>query len=264
MFRHYFGLWGLIPDGAPIVTPTSRLLPVLQRGVPAMLKVALDVEERGGNRLMSWWGGIGAARVLDESEDAILMERALGSASLAQLSRSGHDDDASRIICDVVADLQVVRRKPPPTLVPLTEWFRELEPAAAASGGILARANSVAGDLLASPCEQVVLHGDIHHSNILDFGPRGWLAIDPKGLYGERGFEYANLFCNPDSQTATARGRLARQTVVVAEAAHLDRARLLRWILAFAGLSAAWLISEGLPPEERLDVAALAAAELDR
>jgi hypothetical protein len=42
------------------------------------------------------------------------------------------------------------------------------------------------------------LHGDIHHDNILDFGRRGWLAIDPKRLFGERGFDYANLFCNPD------------------------------------------------------------------
>jgi streptomycin 6-kinase len=57
---------------------------------------------------------------------------------------------------------------------------------------------SVANVLLSSPQDEVVLHGDLHHGNILDFGTRGWLAIDPKGLLGERGFDYANIFTNPD------------------------------------------------------------------
>src|SRR5262245_62065215 len=127
-----------------------------------------------------------------------------------------------------------------PNLLPLAQRFEELKPAAAAQGGILALAAGAARDLLASQREGAVLHGDIHHGNILDFGERGWLAIDPKGLVGDRGFDYANLFCNPDHATATAPGRLARRIEVVAEAAGLERKRLLRWILAWAGLSAAW------------------------
>ncbi|MBH1547375.1 hypothetical protein I5U09_16900 [Stenotrophomonas maltophilia] len=65
-------------------------------------------------------------------------------------------------------------------------------------GEILARCADTARRLLADPGDVVPLHGDIHHGNILDFGDRGWLAIDPKRLKGERGFDYANLFCNPD------------------------------------------------------------------
>jgi streptomycin 6-kinase len=45
---------------------------------------------------------------------------------------------------------------------------------------------ATARELLAKPSEVVVLHGDIHRGNVLDFGPRGWLASDPKGLVGER------------------------------------------------------------------------------
>ena len=97
---------------------------------------------------------------------------------------------------------------------------------------------------------------------MLNFGARGWLAIDPKGLAGERGFDLANLFCNPDLRTATAPGRLARQATVVAKVAGLERGRLLRWILAWAGLSAAWTLEDGDDPEVALAVAELAAAEL--
>ncbi len=94
-------------------------------------------------------------------------------------------------------------------------------------GGILAEAAATARELLAESREIDVLHGDLHHGNILDIGPRGWLAIDPKRLLGDRGFEFANIFCNPDLETATELKRLSRQASVVAEAAVLDRTRLL-------------------------------------
>ena len=81
--------------------------------------------------------------------------------------------------------------------------------------------------------------------NVLDFGPRGWRAIDPKGLIGESGFDFANTFCNPDFALATSPGRLARQATVIAETAGRDRKRLLQWTLCYAGLSAAWIIGDG-------------------
>ena len=46
-----------------------------------------------------------------------------------------------------------------------------------------------------------VLHGDVHHGNALDFNGR-WRAIDPKGLFGARTFDHANIFCNPDTESA--------------------------------------------------------------
>jgi streptomycin 6-kinase len=262
MFGDYLTLWELAPDGEPIVTPHSQLLPVRRHGAPAMLKVAVEAEEKFGGVLMAWWDGQGAARVIAHQGDAILLERAEGNVSLAKLARDGRDDEASQIICATVAKLHAPRDKPLPDLIPLRQWFRELEPAAATHGGILPLAAATARELLATPREVGVLHGDIHHDNILDFGSRGWLAIDPKRLVGERGFDYANLFCNPDHETATDPGRFQRRVEVVTEAARLERKRLLQWILAWAGLSAAWFLSDGVPPETDFAVAELAAAAL--
>jgi streptomycin 6-kinase len=262
MFDAHLARWGLTPDGAPILAASSRLLPVRRDGAPAMLKVARVDEERAGAGLMVWWDGEGAARVLAHEGDALLLERALGTGSLAEMARGGRDDEASRILCAAAARLHAPRDGCPPELVPLSRWFQALAPAAAAHGGILARADATARALLAEPRDVTVLHGDIHHGNVLDFGARGWLAIDPKGLVGERGFDFANLFCNPDRATATATGRLARQVEVVAVAAGLERGRLLRWILAFAGLSAAWSLEDGDEPTLALAVAELASAEL--
>lgn len=264
MFEEYLNKWELVPDGEAITTHSSRLLPVRQQGVAAMIKIAVEAEEKFGGVLMSWWDGKGAAKVLAQEGDAILLERAQGTRSLEYMARNGEDDEATRILCGAVARLHAPRDQPLPYLIPLTEWFRELEPMAEKYGGILSLCAATARELLASPQDSVVLHGDIHHGNILDFGERGWLAIDPKRLTGERGFDYANIFCNPDATVALAPGRLVRRVDIVCEIAGLDRKRLLQWILAWSGLSAAWWLGDGIEAKADLTVSELAAAELEK
>lgn len=269
MFETYLTRWNLVPDGEPIATHSSHLLPVRHKGEPAMLKLALHEEERYGATLMEWWDGEGAARILARADGAVLMERAMGPRNLADMARNGEDDEACRVLCAAAARLHAPRPGPLPELVPLTSWFRELAPAAAIHGGILARSASVARDVLAEPAEPVVLHGDLHHGNVLDFGARGWLAIDPKRLIGARAFDYANIFTNPDLDdpshpVATLPGRFQRRLEVVTDAAGLERRHLLRWILAWTGLSAAWYLGDGDPAFTDLTIAELAAAELDR
>lgn len=102
----------------------------------------------------------------------------------------------------------------------------------------------------------------LHHGNVLDFGVRGWRAIDPKGLYGERGFDHANIFCNPDRDSACVTGRFERRLNRGVKEASLERRRLLQWILAWSGLSAAWIIETGERPEVDFEVAEFAMAAL--
>jgi streptomycin 6-kinase len=189
---------------------------------------------------------------------------------LSDLVRNGKDDEASRIVCGVIEQLHAPRRKPPPKLVPLTLWFRDLTEAS--QEGLLARSRTLALALLAERHAPTVLHGDIHHDNILDFGERGWLVIDPKRLIGDRYFDYTNLFCNPDLASAAAPEQFARRLACVVDCAGLDRTRLLQWLLAWCGLSAVWCLNDpqsvDVTDKDRLDIdlkiAALAAAELDR
>ncbi|MCX5577401.1 aminoglycoside phosphotransferase family protein [Kaistia terrae] len=261
-FEPFLHRWNLAADGEPIVTHTSRLLPVRRNDESLMLKVSHAEEERFGGLLMLWWDGEGAVRVVAHEGDALLMERAEGPLRLSDMARNGEDDAASRILCDVAARLHAPRPGALPEATPLDLRFRELWPAAQAHGGVLEESAVAARALLETPREVRVLHGDLHHENVLDGGDRGFLAIDPKRLVGERGFDFANIFCNPDATIALAPGRLARQADVVAEAAGLDRSRLLRWILAYAGLSAAWHLGDGSDPTMALAVAEIALIEI--
>jgi streptomycin 6-kinase len=103
----------------------------------------------------------------------------------------------------------------------------------------------------------------MHHENVLCFGNRGWFAIDPKGLIGERGYDYANIFRNPDEQTALAPGRFDARLERVSVEAHLDPDRLLRWIIAHAALSSAWSMEDGGRPAWSLAVLEVALNKLD-
>lgn len=116
MFSTYLARWDLTPDGDPIVTHSSRLLPVRRRGVPAMLKLPMEAEEKRGSLLMPWWDGKGAARVLAHDRDALLLERAMGHGSLTAYARMGRDDEATRILCAAIATLHAHDAAPPPGL----------------------------------------------------------------------------------------------------------------------------------------------------
>lgn len=215
---------------------------------------------------MAWWQGEGAARVLAEDDGVLLLERATGPRSLVEMVHAGHDDQATRILCAAASRLHDHRAPLPadpvsPFLVSLVDWFAPLLKAAEPAG-IIAEGQAIARELLADQREIVALHGDIHHGNILDAGARGWIAIDPKGLRGDRAFDFVNILRNPDDATALVPARFARQIAVIAEAARLDRVRLLRWTLAFASLSAVWILEEGDHPESDLAVAEMARVAL--
>lgn len=263
-FQSWLDLWDLVPEGEAFTTPFtgSWLLPVRQAGRPAMLKVSSASEEIAGGALMEWWSGEGAAQVLARQDEALLLERATGVCSLAEMARNGRDEAATAIICDVVEVLHAPRTLPPPkTVAPLDVWFRALGPTARNHGGALAKADAAAQVLLSEPRDVRPLHGDIHHGNILDFEARGWLAIDPKGVLGERGYDYANTFCNPDHATALPPGRLERRLAQVSARAEIEPRRLLMWILAYSGLSAAWTLGDGGRAD--LSIVERAAAALD-
>ena len=228
-----------------------------------MLKLSSLEEERRGMRQMAWWDGHGTARVWAFEEGALLMERAEDPCGLEPWVARGDDGAATRVLCEVASRLHAPRSAAPPPLEPLAHRFRALAHRALQGspgdgGGFFVRAWHVAADLLAAPRDVVPLHGDLHHGNVLAFGDGTWRAIDPKGVIGERTFDFANLFCNPRSDVATAPGRVDAMARDVARCANVDRNRLLGWVVAWCGLSAAWLEEAGEDPAMTLAVGRIA------
>ena len=92
-----------------------------------------------------------------------------------------------------------------------------------------------------------LLHGDLHHYNVLRDRERGWLAIDPKGVIGELEYELGAILRNPGelpglfTDELVIRSRLDRLCSTLG----LDLERALRWGFAQAVLSAIWEIEDG-------------------
>jgi streptomycin 6-kinase len=175
--------WHLAAPRLVASTPRATVWQVTRPdGQSAALKILRpgEMEKARGFRTLAALDGRGAVRVLAQAEDAILMEWCDGS-SLGDLSRSGQDDAATTALCTVIRTLHTAPCDPA-GLWPLAATFAPLT--APALDGDLATAARIARACLADPRPTQALHGDLHHDNVLST-PRGWLAIDPKGLCGD-------------------------------------------------------------------------------
>lgn len=242
-----------LSDPHPLArTLTSRLWTVTRSGgETAVLKLLHpgQSEEARGAAYLQALAGHGAVQVHALDGPAILMEHCPGP-SLGDLARSGEDDQATNILCDVIRTLHAARPDPK-GLEPLAHRFHPLT--GATLGGELGDAARLARDLLAAPVLPVALHGDLHHDNVLS-GPRGWLAIDPKGVWGDPAYEAANAFRNPEGfgERLFDPDRLHRMAEHFSHRLRLPPQRLLAWAAAHCALSTRWALEDGKDMAEDL------------
>jgi len=103
-------------------------------------------------------------------------------------------------------------------------------------------------ELICSMSDPIVLHGDLHHWNILSATREPWLALDPKGVVGEHEYEVGAWLRNPFPQileTSNARGFTARRVDQLVEGLGFDRSRIIAWAFCQAVLAALWSFEEG-------------------
>lgn len=243
----YIKKWALSAPFFLTETNTSRLYKVVYDDQPAVIKLLNDIgvkDETKGAIALRHFNGSGAVKLLECHERAHLLEFA-GDKTLAELVTQGQDEQATGVIASVLNTLHQNRNQVPDDLTPLRERFNSLfERARIDSDDVYKRAAAVAEKLLDTETDKVVLHGDMHHENILE-SDRGWLAIDPKGLYGERTFDACNVLQNPlNARCVTDEGRYLNTIDILSGKMNLDRQRLLSFSFAFSCLSASWSVDD--------------------
>lgn len=243
----YLRAWNLSNPQALTQTATSHIYTVTHDSATLVLKLlaAEETKEQIGALALRHFNGHGAVRLVRSDDGAQLMEYAAGD-ELVTLVENGADEQATRIIAEVIAQLHSAPQPiPGHGLFRLEDWFAALFAQAAADqragrSSIYVRGAALAGRLLADQRDVRVLHGDIHHRNIRQ-SARGWLAFDPKGLVGERTYDCANTLCNPVMPALVHNeARLLRTAAILAEALDLERWRVLAFTYAYACLNASW------------------------
>ena len=252
--NYYLSAWDLSNPQLLTQTMTSHIYTVTQGAETVILKLlsASETEEQRGAAALRCFGGRGVVSLLRSDENAHLMEYASGD-ELVTLVQRGEDEAATKIIAQVIQQIHSVPQEASfEGLLGLDQWFGELFNKAEADRqadihSIYVRSASLAKRLLADPRDVRVLHGDIHHRNIRQ-SPRGWLAFDPKGLFGERTYDCANTLCNPPiPELVHNEKRLLINAAILADTLAIDLSRVLEYTYAYACLNASqWVLRLGM------------------
>jgi len=234
-----------------VETATAILAFGRRRNQPVVLKVIRNHgDEWHSGDILDAFDGHGVVRVLERFDGAVLLERLLPGDSLVSMAVSGDDDQATGILAAVIGSM--FPRAPTNITPTVQEWCRGFEGYAAGGDGqipkwLVEAAQRVYSQLYTSQSAPRLLHGDLHHNNVLLDTERGWLAIDPKGVVGELEYEVGAALRNPYERPElfTAPARIERRVARFERELHLDAGRILAWAFAQAVLAAIWAVEDG-------------------
>jgi streptomycin 6-kinase len=252
--------WDLTVDGALMNGFCSLVVPVLTaEGQRSVLKLHTDAdadESDFEHLALQHWHGNGTVLLLraDPRRRAMLLERL-------------HPRDLTTIgdleACEVVAGLYGRIHVPAlPQLRKVTSyverWTADLEALprdAPIPRRLREQCVSLVRDLVADPASVgVIIHGDLHHHNVLAADREPWLVIDPKPMSGDPHYEPAPMLWNrwDEIVAGNARENLRRRFHTLVDVAGLDEDRARDWVVVRMVHNMSWAVIDGDPGEDYL------------
>ncbi|MEV4349112.1 aminoglycoside phosphotransferase family protein [Actinoplanes sp. NPDC049596] len=203
--------------------------------------------------------GRGAVRLLaeDAARGALLIEQARPGTPVARLA-----DDAEATAA-LMSAARALHRVPPsscslPHLRSLRGAFERYPAAGPIPRRMVERAAELFDDLCADAPREVVLHGDLHHGNVLKAEREPWLAIDPSPRIGDPVFDCGAMLYNldPERRDPALLDLVPARIEQLSEFAPVDR--VVAWGYVMGVLSELWTVeASGKARSRALDVAKL-------
>jgi streptomycin 6-kinase len=253
--------WGLALEGRPPLPGGREAYPgagevafVRQGGRSMVLKLLpRSGDEQRSGEVLAHWDGRGAVRLIEQAPGAVLIERALPGDDLSAMVQAGRDEEATLILCQVMAQLN----RPPPaaarfrTIVDWGQGFARNRPAAVRAGmdgALIDRAERLFRQLCETQSEPIVLHGDLQHYNVVRDAARGWLVIDPKGILGEPAYETGAMLRNPvaNPELYADSAIIERRARTICAQLGYPYERVIGWCCSQWVLSVLWALEDGL------------------
>ncbi len=216
---------------------------ILDNGRSAVLKCGIPNKEFMNEvAALQHYNGVGSVKLLEAEADAgvMLLEKLVPGTLLEELS-----DETQSVVNSVELIKKLHRPYQEKGLFPsLADWFQGFQRLFQYFQGktgpfpkpLIEHAQAISDELLMSMDQPVLLHGDLHYANILLSDKYGWLAIDPKGVIGER--EYEIPF--PRLEGEINEKLIKYQLDKFIEISGFDRSRVLSWAFCKAALAAWW------------------------
>ena len=224
----------------------NYVLTGLQGSKAVILKLGLDTDgfKREAAALMAF-SGFGVVEVLSANNGLLLLECAVPGVSLRSYFPE-KDDEAINITANVIKRLHKAPIPSTHAFPHVKDWLAVLDSDLKIPAQTLQKARELRDQLLKTAASDVLLHGDLHHDNILQNG-NDWVVIDPKGGIGEPAYEVAAFIRNPipellnyDDTQNIIHNRVTR----FAELLELPSQRILDWCFVQAVLSWVWAIED--------------------
>lgn len=228
---------------------------ILKDAKAVVFKIGLQRKEEflSEYEALRFFNGQGAVRILNANVNdcVMLLEKAEPGVPVSEIE----DDNATRAIISVMKKLW----KPIPAshnFVTLKDWFKGFERLRKLFNGttgplpekIVLEAEELYRYLIDTSTEQFLLHGDLHHDNVLSATREPWLAIDPDGVIGERAHEAAAMLRNPREKLKShpdLKNLLSRRINILSEELEIDKERIKQCGVAQNVMSAIWTIEDG-------------------
>ncbi len=248
LLNRYTERWSLVLDD-PFDLSFNYVAPAQRDdGSRVVLKLGVPNRElRGEIDALRWYDGKGAVRLLEADPDAgvFLLERVQPGQPIVDWQ----DEKATHTAAMVMQNLW----RPLPAVHPfrhVREWadgFGRMPNRNIFGKHVVDDAERILRELEADTTETVLLHGDLHHWNVLTADCTTAIAIDPKGVEGDPAYEVGAFLRNPAGHVHKWKNLpkiMARRIAIFSEMLGFERERLAAYGFAQAVLSAWWTVED--------------------
>jgi streptomycin 6-kinase len=257
----FLAKWSLTPNGNfSSQMSFNFVLPVVDANhVDAVLKIGPHLKGRAKeSNALRLYQGHGAVRLLNfhEADGVSLIELAVPGNELKDFDLQTRNVEATEIAASLIQQLHSQQFQTQPTgFTHISIWglgfekfLRENCRGVNIPSDLVLKADSIYKDLVQTSVQETLIHGDLHHSNILKATRQPWLAIDPKGVWGDPAFEVGAFLRNPGSELSAAPNLeklLLERLQIFQRRLGFDLRRIWGWSFSQCVLAAIWSVEDG-------------------
>ena len=248
----YLQKWNLTSEGPVDNLSYNYVLKVTnQEGTPLILKLGVpNFDTRNEMVTLQVYNGDGCAKLVksDPENGVMLLERLVPGRMLSE------EVDETLVVETFITVWKAIRRALPyeGETPSLTHWFEGLQryrDTFPHNDGPISHehvelAEVFYQEVLETSTGPQLLHGDLHHENILYSQEKGWMAIDPKGVAGDPYFDVVSFLINQLELKENPKNILKYRVDTISDQLGMDRQRLLKAAVALGTLYACWGVED--------------------
>ncbi|WP_275786881.1 aminoglycoside phosphotransferase family protein [Bacillus sp. Cr_A10] len=246
--------WNLISEGPVDNLSYNYVLKVKdQDGNPAILKLGVpNYDFKNEIRTLQTYNGKGCVKLLDaDTEKGVMLLEHLLPGTMLNIVE---EQEAIKYFAKVWMEIRrpIKGNSDHPFIKNwLSAFDRYLETYSIEEGPIsndyIYLAKTFYSEISDSSKGNELLHGDLHHENILFSKAYGWIAIDPKGVIGDTYFDLISFLTNQLFDKPNPQQFFKDRVFSLCDEMNLDKERLLKAGFTMSTLYACWGIEDNDP-----------------